>query len=145
GLKLIAARGRLMQALPAGGGMLAVFTDEARAHAALAPHAGRVSLAAVNGAEQCVLSGACDALDAIARGFAEQGVRTQALPVSHAFHSPLLEPMLAELEREAAALNFAPARLRLVSNLSGALAGPEIGTPAYWRRHAREAVRFGDG
>ncbi|CDN87115.1 type I polyketide synthase [Hydrogenophaga intermedia] len=145
GLRLIAVRGRLMQALPAGGGMLAVFADEAHAKQAIAPHAGRVSLAAVNGADQTVVSGARESLDAIASELKAQGIRTQALTVSHAFHSPLLDPMLDAFEREAAGVRFAPARLRLVSNLNGDVAGEELTTPAYWRRHAREAVRFGDG
>jgi acyl transferase domain-containing protein/protein-L-isoaspartate O-methyltransferase/acyl carrier protein len=144
-LRLIATRGRLMQALPAGGAMAAVFATEDELAPLLAPHRDTVSLAAVNGVDQVVISGRRAEVDAICQTLAARGVRTQSLTVSHAFHSPLMEPMLDAFEREVAQLQLAPARLRLVSNLNGALAGPEITRPGYWRRHVREAVRFGAG
>ena len=145
-LGLIAARGRLMQSLPAGGAMAALFAPEAEVAQAIAPHAARVSIGAVNGAEQTVISGAADAVAAVCERFVKQGVRCQPLTVSHAFHSPLVEPILDLFEREAAAVRLAPPRLRLVSNLTGRLVeAGEITRPSYWRRHAREAVRFGDG
>jgi acyl transferase domain-containing protein/acyl carrier protein len=144
-LRLIAVRGRLMQSLPAGGSMAAVFATEVQVAQALLPYRHSVSLAAVNGADQVVISGAQGDVDAICRAMTGQGVRTQALTVSHAFHSPLVEPMLDAFEREAAQLHFAPPRLRVISNVSGALAGEEITHATYWRRHVREAVRFGDG
>lgn len=144
--RLIAHRGRLMQALPAGGAMAAIFVPEAKIRLAIAPHAARVSVAAVNGPEQTVISGAADVIDTICRQFTDQGVRCQRLPVSHAFHSPLIDPMLDAFEREAAAATFSAPRLRLVSNLTGKLAkSEEIARARYWREHVREAVRFGDG
>ncbi|MEO8152056.1 MAG: SDR family NAD(P)-dependent oxidoreductase [Rhizobacter sp.] len=144
-LHLIAVRGRLMQSLPAGGGMAAVFAPEDRVLAALQPYRASVSLAAVNGADQTVISGTQAHVEVICRGLAEQGVRSQPLTVSHAFHSPLVEPMLDAFEREAAQVRFSQPTLRVVSNVSGQLAGDELTQPAYWRRHVREAVRFGDG
>ncbi|MEU6075142.1 type I polyketide synthase [Micromonospora sp. NPDC047074] len=142
---LVGNRGRLMQALPAGGGMLAVATAEADVHDLLAGYAGRVALAAVNGPAAVVLSGEITALDELAAHFGDAGVRTKRLRVSHAFHSPLVEPMLAEFAAVAATLAYAPPTLPLLSNLTGAPADPdELRTADYWVRHVREAVRFAD-
>ncbi|MGQ3195996.1 MAG: SDR family NAD(P)-dependent oxidoreductase [Hydrogenophaga sp.] len=144
-LRLIAVRGRLMQALPAGGGMAAIFTTEEQAKKAIELYRDSVSLGAVNGVDQVVISGVQADVDAVCRELAGQGVRTQALTVSHAFHSPLVEPMLDAFEREATQLRFSRPGLRVVSNLSGALASEAFTRASYWRQHVREAVRFGDG
>ena len=143
GLALIAERGRLMQALPAGGGMAAVFAEEARVLPRLAAYAGRLAVAAVNGPEEIVISGDAGALAEVVAGCARDGIESRPLEVSHAFHSPRLDPMLDALERRAGAVVHAPPRIPLVSNLTGAPfpagAGPDA---RYWRRHAREPVRF---
>ncbi|MEO8804872.1 MAG: beta-ketoacyl synthase N-terminal-like domain-containing protein, partial [Burkholderiaceae bacterium] len=144
-LRLIAVRGRLMQALPAGGGMAAVFAAEEDVVQALLPYRATVSLGAVNGADQSVISGAQADVDAVCRGLADQGVRSRPLAVSHAFHSPLVEPMLDAFEREAARVRFSAPQLRVISNVSGQAASGELTHAAYWRKHVREAVRFGDG
>ncbi len=143
--RLVCARGRLMQALPAGGAMVSVEASEAEVAAALEPHASRVSVAAVNGPRSIVLSGDESSVEAITSGFARRGIRTQRLTVSHAFHSARMDPMLGEFARVAESITYRPATRALVSNLSGALAGSEVSTPGYWVRHAREAVRFGQG
>lgn len=144
-LALIAARGRLMQALPGGGAMASVFADEAAVAAAVAPFAHEVSIAAVNGQRSIVISGAGTAVDALVERFTTDGIGTRRLRVSHAFHSPLLEPMLDAFSAAAAQVSYAPPQIALVSNVTGALAGDEIACAAYWQHHARAAVRFADG
>ncbi len=145
-LRLITTRGRLMQSLPAGGAMMAIFAPEAAVRAELGRTGGRVAIAAVNAPGQAVVSGAAADVAALGELFGARGVRCQALPVSHAFHSPLVEPVLDEFEAIARGVTYNPARIRLVSNLTGQLAtGTECANATYWRRHMREAVRFEDG
>ncbi|MGW8882531.1 acyltransferase domain-containing protein, partial [Streptomyces mirabilis] len=135
---LVAARGRLMQALPTGGAMVAVQATEAEILPLLVDG---VSIAALNGPDSVVISGDEDAVLAIASGFA----KTKRLRVSHAFHSPRMEPMLAEFRAVAENLTFHAPRIPIVSNLSGELAGEELLSADYWVDHVRQAVRFLDG
>ncbi|WP_344609308.1 SDR family NAD(P)-dependent oxidoreductase [Streptomyces glaucus] len=138
---LVSARARLMAELPEGGLMLAVEASEAEVAPLLTD---TVAVAAVNGPASLVLSGTEEAVLAVAAAL--PGRRTSRLRVSHAFHSPLMEPMLAGFARAVAALSFRPARIPVVSALTGALAeSGELGTPDYWVRQVRETVRFADG
>ncbi|WP_443706247.1 type I polyketide synthase [Saccharothrix obliqua] len=143
--ELVAARGTLMGALPAGGAMVSVLAPEDEV-AELVAGTPLVSIAAVNGPTSVVFSGAAGEVDRIAAELAARGRRTRRLRVSHAFHSPLVEPVLAEFGRVAAKQAFAPPRLPVVSAVTGRLAtAAELTSPDYWVRHAREAVRFHDG
>jgi acyl transferase domain-containing protein/SAM-dependent methyltransferase len=142
GLRLIAARGRLMQALPPGGAMLAVFAPADTLTPRLGPD---LALAAINGPEHTVVAGPAPAIAALADTLSADGVRVQSLAVSHAFHSPLMEPMRAPFATEAARVSYTPPRLKLVSNVSGTLAGPEVADADYWVQHVRAPVQFADG
>nr|WP_232329590.1 type I polyketide synthase [Nocardia violaceofusca] len=144
---LVAARGRLMQALPAGGAMVAVGASETDVLTLLnsgAVPAGDVSIAAVNGPVAVVLSGAEDQVSALADACAERGWRTHRLRVSHAFHSASMEPMLAEFASAIDGVNFGRPEVALVSTVTGARVTDEMSAPSYWVRQVRDTVRFAD-
>ncbi len=142
---LVAARGRLMGAGPAGGAMVAVQATEQEARASLAGLEGRVALAAVNGPSAVVLSGDEAPTVELAARWAAQGRRTRRLRVSHAFHSPRMDRAAEQLAEVARGLTFAEPRIPVVSNVTGEAVTSEWQTAEYWVRHARETVRFADG
>ncbi|MEU9143439.1 type I polyketide synthase [Streptomyces sp. NPDC048349] len=143
--KLVAARGRLMQALPEGGAMVAVQATEDEVAPLLAGARGAVCVAAVNGPDALVLSGVEDAVLALAAELAGQGRKTRRLQVSHAFHSALMEPMLDEFRTVAQSISYRTGALPVVSTLTGEpVRDGQLSSPEYWVDQVRNAVRFSD-
>ncbi|MEV6624691.1 SDR family NAD(P)-dependent oxidoreductase [Amycolatopsis sp. NPDC051106] len=132
---LVAARARLMQALPGGGAMVTIPAAEADVTPLLT--AG-VSIAAINGPRSLVVSGAEDEVAAVVAHFE----RPKELRVSHAFHSPLMEPMLDEFAVVAEKLTYAKPEIPIVSTVA---AGADLASPEYWVEQVRATVRFDDG
>ncbi|MER6796183.1 acyltransferase domain-containing protein, partial [Amycolatopsis mediterranei] len=141
--RIVAARGRLMQALAPGGAMVAVAASEAEVAELLGDG---VELAAVNGPSAVVLSGDADAVVAAAARMRERGHKTKQLKVSHAFHSARMAPMLAEFAAELAGVTWREPEIPVVSNVTGRFAEPgELTEPGYWAEHVRRPVRFAEG
>ncbi|MGV9969463.1 acyltransferase domain-containing protein, partial [Streptomyces olivaceus] len=141
--RLVAARGRLMQALPPGGAMLAVQATEHDIRPLLTP---QTDIAAVNTPHSLVLSGPENALAHIADTLTRQGHKTKKLTVSHAFHSPLMDPILDEFHQIAQSLTYHHPHTTVISHLTGTTATPqELTSPDYWTHHLRATVRFADG
>ncbi|ARF57984.1 type I polyketide synthase [Streptomyces gilvosporeus] len=142
---LVATRGRLMQELPEGGAMAAIEATEEEIAPELAEHTGALGLAAINGPRSVVVSGDERPVLDLMASWQARGRRTRRLTVSHAFHSPRMDPMLAEFRWVARVVSYAAPRIPIVSNVTGrVLTAEEIGDPEYWVRHVREPVRFAD-
>ncbi|MBC7878685.1 MAG: amino acid adenylation domain-containing protein [Anaerolineales bacterium] len=146
GLRLITDRARLMGALPQNGTMAAVFADTARIAEILKPYQDQVSIAAVNGSENTVISGESSAVQLVLDELTKLGISSKPLNVSHAFHSPLMDPILDDFESAARRIHFNAPRLSLISNLNGGILEPDQTPDAnYWRQHLRAEVKFSAG
>ncbi|WP_157964633.1 type I polyketide synthase [Algibacillus agarilyticus] len=147
GLKLITARGKLMQALPAGGGMLAVLAAAEQVETLLTNSSDitKLVIAAYNGPRNTVVSGDINAIENLKRQLDQHEIQYKPLVVSHAFHSPLMQPMLAEFRKVAEQINYQTPILPLISNVSGLFAGKEVASAEYWCQHILAPVRFTDG
>ncbi|HET7166043.1 MAG TPA: SDR family NAD(P)-dependent oxidoreductase [Pseudolabrys sp.] len=143
-MRLVTARGALMRRLPGGGGMAAIFAEESAVRTLINTIAPGIAVAAMNGPLNTVVSGDQDAVGMLLEELDRRGIRYRELQVSTAFHSPRTDPILDDLENIAGQIKYNAPKLPLISNLTG---GPMSTAPDkfYWRRHAREAVRFGDG
>ncbi|QSJ15493.1 type I polyketide synthase [Nostoc sp. UHCC 0702] len=142
GLKLIAARGRLMQALPHNGAMAAVMADAGLVKQLISPE---IAIAAINAPQNTVISGTKTAVNELCGKLHNQGIKTTALAVSHAFHSPLMQPMLAEFAHIAQQISYHPPQINIISNITGELVRDEMTTAEYWCRHILQPVQFAAG
>ena len=146
GLNLVARRAGMMQDLPPGGSMAAVFASAETVTRALKPFSDQVTIAAFNGPQNVVISGLAESVEAICSALAAEDVKSKPLATSHAFHSALTEPMLDALEEAAGSVNFQTPSIRLISNLTGSVADDQTLTKAtYWRDHTRRPVQFASG
>jgi myxalamid-type polyketide synthase MxaC len=144
-LRLIAARGRLMQAAPRGT-MAAIFTDEAHVTPAISRVRDRVSIAALNGSAETVIAGDAACVAELVAQFQAAGIRTRTLPGSVAFHSPLMVDVQARFAAEVASAGYAPPRIGIIGGVTGHLTGPEeLNRADYWLRQMCVPVRFGAG
>lgn len=142
GLRLIAERGRLMQSLPDNGEMVSVLASAKRVSVAIKPYERDVAIAAINGPQSTVISGEKQRIKAIRTSLEAEGLKTKQLPVSHAFHSPLVTPILKDFERIAAGIKYLSPQIDIISNVTGKLVSKEIARPEYWVRHIQQPVRF---
>jgi acyl transferase domain-containing protein/acyl carrier protein len=145
GLRLVVERGRLIATLPAGGTMAAAFADESRVAAAIQAEGTKTAIACVNGAANVVISGESAGVEAVLVRLRDEGIKSRRLVVSHAFHSPLMDPILDAFLCLAAKVQYSEPRIAIVSNVTGQMASPGLmATPEYWSRHIRQPVRFAD-
>lgn len=142
GLKAVAHRGRLMQNLPENGKMVAVLAPLAKVEADLAPYQDKIAIAAINGPKNIVISGCSAAIASFTPQLEAQGIKTVLLKVSHAFHSPLMTPMLGEFKRIMAEISYSSPQIPIVSNLNGEIASNAITSPEYWCDHIIKPVQF---
>ncbi|MCP3102824.1 type I polyketide synthase [Myxococcus sp. K15C18031901] len=143
-LRLVVERGRLVQQAPGTGAMLAVPAPLAAIAPVLAHVSNVVSVAALNGPEELVLSGDAALLGDVAKALQELGITSKNLAVAHAFHSPLMDPVRAPFEACVAGVPLSVPRLTFISALEGMPVGEALTRPSYWGRHLREPVRFAD-
>ncbi len=145
GLKLIAQRGNLMERLPRNGKMVTVFASESQVLELIKPFEGKVAIAANNGPSSIVISGISEIVDLVIEKLSKKRIEYRLLKVSHAFHSPLMNPILASFEIIASEIEYKEPRIRIISNLNGQqVERGEITNPSYWVRHIRESVQFYD-
>ncbi|MBU8897894.1 type I polyketide synthase [Corallococcus sp. M34] len=144
-LRLVVDRARLMSDAPGDGAMLAVTASEDVTTRVLAPFAEVVSIAAINGPEEVVVSGSRAAIADLAGALEREGVTCKLLRVTHAFHSPLMDPVVGPFEASVQGVSLSPPRLPFVSTLEGGLVTEALTRPGYWSRHLREPVRFAQG
>ncbi len=142
GLMMAVKRGELMSKLPRSGGMVSVATRAEKLREMIAPYPRDISIAAINSPRQTVLAGTTSFLEKICGQLDTQGISYKKLEVSHAFHSPLMEPMLASFEKIVKNIKFAKANYELIGNMTGKPGGEEMSTPRYWVDHVKATVMF---
>lgn len=141
-LKLVAARAKLMQSLPSGGGMAAVLTSHETIQQLLNQHQLALDIAAINGPQQVVIAGKLEEIQKSLKIFEKSNIKAQNLVVSHAFHSRLMEPMLDEFRKVAESITYNPPQIDIISNLNGQKILPDMLNADYWVQHIRKPVQF---
>ena len=144
GLKLVAIRGKLMEELPSSGGMLAIFSSQEKVAELIAAYRQEVNIAAINNSQNVVIAGKSNTLTIIEDKLARLDIASTLLEVSHAFHSPLMKPMLADFQQVAQTITYSQPEIPLVSNVTAQLAAEDITDPTYWVEHIVQPVRFAD-
>lgn len=142
GLKIVATRGKLMDALPSSGGMLAVFSSAKEIADLMSAYEQDVNIAALNSEQNTVIAGKKETLTLIQDNLTQSEISSTLLEVSHAFHSPLMQPMLADFRQEAEKINYALPQIPLVSNITAQFANKSITSPDYWVEHIIQPVKF---
>jgi acyl transferase domain-containing protein/acyl-CoA synthetase (AMP-forming)/AMP-acid ligase II/pimeloyl-ACP methyl ester carboxylesterase len=142
GLALIATRGKLMQTLSQAGEMVAIFAEEEIVKEIIEPFQDTISIAAVNGKEHIVISGVRAEIEKVIAIFAGQEIKSKRLNVSHAFHSPLMQPIINEFAEIARKISYSLPQIEIISNVTGARIGAEIATAEYWVNHILKPVQF---
>ena len=143
-MRLVCARGRLMQGMAAGT-MVAVFAERAEVEEVVRSRGSEVAIAAVNGPRHVVISGVREATDGVVGELGRRGVRFQPLKVSHAFHSPMMTPMLEDYLAVAREVTYGPPAVDLISNVTGEAAKEEVTRAEYWVEHVQRPVQFERG
>lgn len=141
-LGLVARRGRLMQELPRNGAMFTAFAAVDKVEPALADHSSSVTIAAINGPQSVVLSGERSAVECVVGRLQASGIETRQLNVSHAFHSPCMDPMLAPFRQAVESVQLHSPQLELICNVTGEPAADGLTNAAYWSEHIRKPVQF---
>ena len=144
-LKLVAARGQMMQQLPEGGVMVSLMSSQKVVTKVIQKYAGEITIAAINGPESIVISGEEKAVKAAMVEFEAEGIKTKQLQVSHAFHSPLMKPIIDSFKQVAETITYSLPKIESISNVTGKVATAEVATPEYWCRHILSPVRFESG
>ncbi len=143
GLKLITERARLMQALPPNGGMMSILASKEQVRDLISPYDEReIAIAAINGPQSIVISGSDEVLNIVGQTLESQGIKTKRLEVSHAFHSPFMEPVLADFENFVQQFAFSAPQIPLIANLTGELMTLETLSREYWSLHIRHPIQF---
>ena len=143
GLKLVAIRGKLMDELPSSGGMLAIFSSQEKVAELIAAYP-EVNIAAINNSQNVVIAGKSNTITIIEDELARLDISSTLLEVSHAFHSPLMKPMLADFQQVAETITYSQPEIPLVSNVTAQLAAEDITDPTYWVEHIIQPVKFAD-
>lgn len=142
GLRLVTARAQLMQSLPKTGEMLAIFADQKTVERIIYPYKEQVTIGAINGPENIVISGNSEAIQTLKAFFNDQGIKAVSLNVSHAFHSPLMNALLPDFFQVASSINYKLPQIPVITNITGEIATEEIATPTHWLRHITAPVQF---